>query len=281
MNRRNAILGIVICGLLFPLIVLAQNSAPKLGVLSAHDLQALQDSTTQLDLLWLHADPTLLENPANLKQFAILNNCSSDYRDWVKFRMSLDNEFDYRSIAFYYKSKGQEILADIPTKFTATLQNFLWANGGTVDFVLGEYNMERKVFPFVNIRGGQLTAPVTLRNFTAPGVRGPCGGKLENAEYRVAFDDFKFTELRMDEDAARSFVASLRPSLPRIVFVQLELELLPSAPQVSKVQTPAPRNPYYGRTGTETTSEVVTFRAKLTKATVVTPQGRPLGVLYP
>lgn len=281
MSRRGAIVGVFICGVLLPPFVCAQNQAPKLSVLSAHDLQALQNSTTQLDLIWLHADPSLLENRDVLKQFAILNNCSEDYRDWVKFRRSLDNEFDYPSIASYYKTKGHEILAEIPTEFSATLPNFIMANGAVLDFVLGEYNPERKAFSFVNLRGGPLTAPVALHNLSAPEVKGTCGGTLENAQYRVAFDEIKFTELRMDEDAARSYVSSLHPGLPRIVYVQLELEIQPTAPQVSKIQSPAPRSPYYGRTGAETTSEIVTFKGKLKKASVVTPQGRPLGVLYP
>jgi hypothetical protein len=263
MRRGNAsyfLVGILLC---LEIPVVAQNALPKLAVLDRAGMERLEAEgvSIQLNLLWLREDISLLEtNERSQHSFILLNNCMAPHADLSAVQSTFGNEFEYPSVIAFYKSKARDVLKLVSNTITVTAGSFN----------LGQYDMATKEFPIVeegNINS-KLESPITLNSLTIVDVgNGRCLGLLRaanNATYEVAFPDVTFSALRMDEDAAKSFVSSVGDVRHRRIAVQLDVEILQGAPRVSTDR-----------------GSVVTFPAKVNKATAVTLDGRPLGVLYP
>jgi hypothetical protein len=213
-----------------------------------------------------------------------LNNCNAGPRDYVSVMRGLNNEFDSPSIIAFYKPKVPGILDLVSDTFTLTLQT---PNGGGTGFWLGQYDMSAKDFPFVNLAGASLTAPITLCSvFPADAPSGRCSSPF-NVAYKVNFPAIQLTQFRMDEQAARNYVATVRniPGRPRPIYVQVELQILPTAPEVSMPHS-VPMNMaqcdlMLGRSEPGQ-RQVVTFSGKVKKITAITTVGnQELGQLYP
>ena len=247
----------------------AQNSEPKLATLNRPAWDRLNFGSylpTQLDLIHLRSDPSLLDNKAFMRYFIVLNNCGN--ADVVK---NLDNEFEYPPMVAFYKPKALDIVNFVPNSFSISLG---------FGFQLGEYDTTRKAFPFIDNQ--HRSQAIVFRNVTPyDSGQSACPGiirlKIANQPtvfpaYMVTFKEVKFTEVAVAEAAARAYVAGLAPvaQSSRFVEIQLDIEILSDPPQT-----------VYGRNG----ETYVTFAGELKKATVLfsnsTISRKLLGVLYP
>lgn len=291
MNRRAELLLLVAIGSMVPTAsVSAQTPNLKLAVLDGPGMENVQKQsvTGQLSLLWMRADPTILDkDPKTFRSFILMNNCNASERDYVSVMRAMSNEFDSGSIVAFYKPKVTEILSEVPDTFTVILQQYPSSTGYASNFVLGQYDTAAGGFPFVNAAGVRLAKPVTLTSL-APGdaYSGRCSSPF-NVSYRVTFPAVAFSQLRMNEQDARAFVASIHDitGRPRPIYLQVDLEILPDAPQLS---TPAPPPAAVARREFElgrqmpAQNQILTFSAKVKKVTALNVNGgRPLGDLYP
>lgn len=257
----------------------AQSSGPKLAVLDRPTWDRVASRggtiTTQLDLITLRYDPSLLDSREFMRYFIALNNCG----DRTVAR-SMDSEFDYPPMVAFYKPKAQEIAKVVPNDFIINMGS---------GFNLGEYDMARKAFPFVTAL--KRSQPVDFNNVTpsdppqgvplCPGTlrsvnlgrlprRSDGGYDMPFPAYMVKFKDVKFSELPMDEEAARAFAARFRGGI-RMVSILLDIEVLPDAPKIEK----------HRMAGTSNDFSYITFNGTVKKIEILNSLGQPLGDINP
>lgn len=257
--------------------VSAQATSPNLNLLDQAGWQAITRGRNylpiQLDLLLVRANASVLDDPAFMKYFILLNQCGASPRDQMNAARSLSSEFDYPRMATFYKSKAPEVAKVPPDTFTITMAE---PYGGGGHYLLGEWDPARKAFPFVDA----YDKPTTIKfdNVQPGGDRGCAqrflGGLVRDPlpVYRVLFPEQKFSELRMPEDVARQYTLRHGDFRNRHVTAIVEVQVLPDAPQIAK------KDP---RTGDKTS--YVTFQGKINKITIMTDDSfqQVLGVVYP
>lgn len=129
--RRKLLFGLVMGGLLLS----AQGDEEKLHVLTGDELASL-DQDARLDLIAMRLNRALFDDSKVMKYLILLNNCGGP----PDIQGRVNSEFEFPKMAAFYKSRAEEILTkDIPNSVTV--------NVGVL--ALGEYDMQKKAFPFV------------------------------------------------------------------------------------------------------------------------------------
>jgi hypothetical protein len=260
-----------VCAVLCQSFAIAQDSGPKLAVLDQAGWQMITSRgnflPVQLDLLLLRAQPALLDDPSFMRYFIMLNQCGAPPAQQVSVLRSLRSEFDYPSMAAFYKPKAADIVKVAPDSFTLAMAAPYDQSG---HYHLGEWDPARKAFPFVDLYKKPTT--VKFDNVTPGGDRGCTRGIQPDSPpvYRVMFPQQQFAELPMPEEAARAYVA--KHGQGRGVTAIVEVQVLPDPPQSCKKDPRSGDKQLY-----------VTFRGKVTKVSIVTDDAfrQLLGVLYP
>ncbi len=275
MILRNNLFRLAVIFLCLKIAVVAQNAEPKLATLDLPTWDRITSKggslVPQLDLILLRYDTSFLDDTNFMKYFITLNNCGD--RNVAK---GLNNEFDYPSMVAFYKPRAQEIVKFVPNTFSI--------NMGT-SFYLGEYDMTRKAFPFVDgLRKRQVIAFNNVTPVNSPTGIPLCPGTNRSyrltdtystkpapfPEYMVTFNEIKFAEVAVDEATARSFAARFPGGL-RPVSIILDIEVLPDPPKIVRKKM----------AGTVITLTYVTFAGVVKKVSVLTSLGQPLATINP
>ena len=184
-------------------------AAGKYPVLNWQQLEARNPSVgMRLFYYLLRNDAGLMNSDEDvLRNFMATNNCQN-----ATFSKTLSSEFDYPAMKAFYQSKAPEILKTAPMTLTVAL------NG----FYLGQYDTTKHVFPFTDNHGAKKPPTVFHDLEPANDLQNVCPtlaarGVTQNRNFYAYYLHFKvnvqpvsISELRMDEDSARSFVQSLR-----------------------------------------------------------------------
>jgi len=239
-----------------------EQSGPGFGILDKDTVDRLGNSTVRLDLNLLRLDPTLLDEKAFMRYFIALNNC----RDQSVGKM-LDNELDYPKAAAFYKAKAPEILKSVPDYvglgFYKPTGTILWGRSATTgaavsSLTLGEYNTSKKAFPLIDDQAkrveiaGNLTLEADRRDINkvcpvAQFARSSSNEPLPSS-YTVTFKALSFSELPMDEAAARKYIESVGPS-QRIASLNIEIHLLDTPPRMARSGSRITRVEFGGEIG--------------------------------
>lgn len=226
----------------------------------------------QLGLLTLRNQPSLLDEKKLMQFFIMANNCVGP--NFIRASRGLDNELEYPGMVSFYKPRAAEILQSVPRTLVMGYQYAGAPVPGHPDALspiyLGEYELARKSFPFVDRYGGKMT--VTFDEASPGDSDAMCSGTT-GFTYDLSFPAVKFTELPMSEADARSYLSGPRvgkAGLGRQVVVILEIEVLPDAPRL----TAKPNNP---------SQRLVSLKGRVSKVTVVNPYSNnsTLAVLQP
>jgi len=291
MNRRSVVLlssALWLCGQ-HAVLVVGQDSGPKLAILDRAGMERLvsrgNSLATQLDLLLLRENLSLLDDDKRnfMRYFIMLNNCGAPQLDIARVHKAFTSEFDYPSMVTFYKSRAKEILTVVPNTFAIGMKFFPnpTNNQLQVAYMLGDYDMARKEFPFVDYQNKKLTIGfdgVTPSDDRSAGGNCAIQELMDSPSYQVnapvymvTFKKVTFNALPVEETAARRYVGSAgvgAAGVGRSVTLLLDLEILPDAPQISS-------DPRKGGT------LYVKFPAELKKVTVLDNRDRPIGILYP
>lgn len=271
MTRRMTLLACVVIWLCESFAI-AQAPGPKLAVLDEAGWQAITSRgnfiPVQLDLLLLRAQPSLLDDPSFMRYFIMLNQCGAPPAQQMSVMRSLRSEFDYPSMAAFYKPKAADIVKVAPDRFTIAMAASYGPDG---HYQLGEWDPERKAFPFVDAYKKPMT--VKFDNVTPGGDRN-CTRNIQPDSppvYRVMFAEQKFAELPMTEEAARAYTLRHTPGTRHVTAI-VEVQVLPDVPQTFK------KDP---RTGDK--ELYVTFQGRVTKVSIITDDSfrQLMGVVYP
>ena len=187
--------------------------------LSEKSFQSLGEED-QLNLLYLKLNPVLLEDKQPLNYFIFLNDCRSKDQAAIK---SFDNEFEYPKYAALYREQAEKILEIAPSSVTRLVQGVS----------LGTYNIEKKVFPFaepVSFTALRLSAGISSTVYCGSSLVYSQSGTAFDHTYTVNFEEVKFSELPMEESAARDFVAQ-HSGYKRAVNFKLDIDILPEVPK--------------------------------------------------
>jgi len=240
--RQLYLLGLV-C-LLLQGVAAPQTPASKNGILDEATLTRFRNSAAEpavlLDLNLARVKPDLVTNDQPfLNYFIMLNNCGN----MAKLH-SLTSEFDYPSMAAFYKSHAAEILA--PLSLSVGMMS--------PQLFLGEYDPARHAFPFVGyMRPGAPAKPANLDGISVGNRVGlPCQNALQVATavrttnlksvsvlsnlgpfYTIHFkENSQFAELPMDEVHAREYVEGLRGG-GRMISLLVDFDILPEPPTIA------------------------------------------------
>jgi hypothetical protein len=254
----------------------AQSADPGLSVLDSAAWSQIaakgRYNALQLGLLTLRNQPSLLDEKKLMQFFIMANNCVGP--NFIKASRGLTNELEYPGMVSFYKSKAPQILTSVPRTLVMGYQYVGAPVAGHPDafsaVYLGEYDLARKAFPFVDHIGGRLT--VALDEASPGESDSMCSGST-GFTYDVSFPAVKFTDLPMSEADARTYLSSPRvgqAGLGRQVVIFVEIEVLPDAPQL----TAKPNNP---------SQRLVSLKGRVSKVTIANPYSNNsvLGVLYP
>ncbi len=87
-----------------------------------------------------------------MRYFVMINNCASAPADLNRIRKAFTNEFDYPSMVTFCKTRAKEILTVVPNTFAIGMNFFPSPinNQQQMAYMLGDYDMARKAFPFVD-----------------------------------------------------------------------------------------------------------------------------------
>jgi hypothetical protein len=260
-------------------IAMTLDSGLKLATLTHADIERLAGTETRLDLFFLKYDPLLFDDPRIMRYFIVLNNCGSR----MSVEQAFNSEFDYPKMTAFYRTNAPQILDDVPRTFSIRVSAFPNISHNRIispiAAVLGNYDVARKAFPFVNGYNSDLKETIGLDNISVPGDRAsdclPAARILPNSmglsggsDYLIVFKPFEFTELPIDEAAAEAYVrrAGVGMGGRREVSLILDLELKPEAPQTVT---------------NEKGQKLPAFVADIKKITVVDKSGWPIGTLNP
>jgi hypothetical protein len=257
-----------------PLVASSENPGLKLATLDAGRKQRLAVET-KLDLFLLKYNTSLLDDPRIMRYFIVLNNCA-DPTDAREIGKALNSEFDYPKMVAFYRTKAPEIFDGVPVTIRIRVTQFPNLTNNrvlpSIPAVLGDYDVTRKAFPFVNDYNMGLRETIGLDSVSPASDRGnDCGPAarqlpsslgLVTTKYVITFKPFAFAEVPIDEAAAEAYVR--RAGVPggrRYVSLMLDLELTPEAPQ--------------------SVSNTWKFAADIKKITVVDKSNSPVATLNP
>jgi len=251
----------------------AQTASQSLNVLNEAGWRQIESRgnylNTQLTMLAIRNQPSLLDDKQVMQCFMKINTAFTP--SYLIVNRNLTNELEYPGMASFYKSKAEDALKVVPGTFSIGV---LYANlsvagrpPAPATIMLGEYDQAKKTFPFVDVTGHKTT--LTFDNMT-PSTGGTCGSFLA---FMVRFKGLSFSELPMDEAAARAYL-----SMPlvgaagsgRQVSLAFEIEVLPDAPQISNSRSASQR--------------LIVLNGKVKKVTAVyhnaTSGDRTIGTVY-
>jgi hypothetical protein len=258
---------------------LTLDSGLKLATLDHANIERLGGNETRLDLFLLKYNPTLFDDQRIMRYFIVLNNCGGPGGG---IEQAFNNEFDYPKIVTFYRTSAPEILENVPRTVSIRVNAFPNISHNRVvspiAAVLGDYDVTRKAFPFVNGYNPGLRETIGLDSISPGGDRATdclaaarqlssSLGLGSGSNYIITFKPFALTELPVDEAAAEAWVR--RDGVPkggqREVSLVLNLELKAEAPE-------------FINTGRGNTWK---FAADLTKITVVDKSNWPIATLNP
>jgi len=206
----------------------------------------------------------------DLSLIILLNNCGGP----SSIQAAVNSEFDFPKLATFYKSHADEILDNVPNSISMDV--------GPLN--LGEYDLEKKAFPFVGpvlgYGGRPMKQPVVAEGINLGHTPLPrCGATPGNVWFgptppsftaHVSFPKLTFTDFAVDESAAKDYVAFLSSvhASGRFVFLRVDMDVLNNPARMTN----------YGRG--------VDFDGKVSKITVFSTRDNhtataPIGVLYP
>jgi hypothetical protein len=255
------------------------DSGLNLATLDRAAIDRLGGSETRLDLFLLKYTPSLFDDPRVMRYFIVLNNCGDQRSD---IEQAFNNEFDYPKLVKFYRTNAPEILADVPRTVSIRVSAFpnITHNRivSPIAAVLGNYDVTRKAFPFVNGYNAGMKETIGLDSISPPGDRAigcsPAARQLSSSlglgsasNYIIAFRPFALTELPVDEAAAEAYVrrGGVGQGGQREVSLVLDLDLEAKAPELINT----------GR------GNAWKFAAEVTKITVVDKGNWPIATLKP
>lgn len=255
------------------------NSGLKLATLDHADIERLAGNETRLDLLLLKYNPSLFDNQRIMRYFIVLNNRGGQISD---IEQAFNSEFDYPKMRTFYRTSAPKILEYAPRTMSIRVSAFPNISHNRIvspiAAVLGDYDVARKAFPFVNGYNAGMRETIGLDNVSPAGDRAsdclPAARQLSNSlglgsasNYIVAFKPFAWTELPVDEAAAQAYVRrdGVRQGGQREVSLVLDLELKAEAPELINT----------GR------GNAWKFAAEVTKITVVDKSNWPIVTINP
>jgi hypothetical protein len=255
------------------------DSGLKLATLNHGDIERLGGNETRLDLFLLKYTTSLFDDQRIMRYFIVLNNCGGQ-RSGIE--QAFNSEFDYPKMVTFYRTNAPEILEDVPRTVSIRVSAFPNISHNRIvspiAAVLGDYDVTRKAFPFVNGYNAGLRETIGLDNISPAGDRAndclPAARQLSNSlglrsgsNYIITFKPFALTELPVDETAAEAYVRrdGVRQGGQREVSLVLDLELKAEAPELIN-------------TGK---GNAWKFAAEITKITVVDKSNWPIATLNP
>jgi hypothetical protein len=160
-----------------------------------------------MDLNLIRELPSVLDDPAMMSYFALLNNCQAHAAAFRSLQVQkLPNELDFPPIAQFYKTKAASITRDAPRRVAFVFADF--PSGNQIEnFYLGQYDTATGFFPIVNRFGAQVT--VKYDNVIAPrsipgcigGPAQPVIGRMPRSQrvyppaYNLSFPPLSFTRV--------------------------------------------------------------------------------------
>ena len=235
----------VIC--LVPLAnALAQTSLPPLNVLDRAGWQSIASQRNvadgfQFSLLAFREVPALLDEKPMMQCFISINNTPTQTANAIS-RATRNNELLYPEVADFYKPKAAAILKELPLNTYSKIVDqamiptsvrpnpmssmMFGERMGMYQIMLGEYDVARKAFPFVDFQGNKLTLSFDI---VETNDNGNCG----NLRFFVKFPQVSFSEVPMDEAAARVFLSTAGRAGPGgVLNLKFDMDILDTVPEL-------------------------------------------------